>query len=164
MTSGTLQIFAGLITLRKICNHPDICTGGPKLYIGEDTGGDPSLEYGYWKRSGKMIVVEALLKLWKQQGHRVLLFSQSKVVSSEHPPRSIQLVSSNLHQFSLRFLKRYNDFIEQEQCLYFSLQMLDILEAFTQNRGYSYLRMDGCTPISSRQAMITTYNQVQINL
>lgn len=30
------------------------------------------------------------------------------------PPRSIQLVSSNLHQFSLRFLKRYNDFIEQE--------------------------------------------------
>ena len=78
---GSLQIFAGLITLRKICNHPDICTGGPKLFIGEDTRGDPTLEYGYWKRSGKMIVVEALLKLWKQQGHRVLLFSQSRAVS-----------------------------------------------------------------------------------
>lgn len=76
----TQQIFAGLITLRKICNHPDICTGGPKLLIGEDTEGDPTLEYGYWKRSGKMIVVEALLKLWKQQGHRVLLFSQSRAV------------------------------------------------------------------------------------
>ncbi|XP_061192459.1 DNA excision repair protein ERCC-6-like [Saccostrea echinata] len=114
--AGKYQIFAGLITLRKICNHPDICTGGPKLFIGEDSQGDPSLEYGYWKRSGKMIVVEALLKLWKQQGHRVLLFSQSRA-------------------------------------------MLDILESFTQSRNYSYLRMDGGTPISSRQAMITTYNQ-----
>lgn len=75
------QIFAGLITLRKICNHPDISTGGPKLYIGETPGNDESLEYGFYKRSGKMIVVEALLRLWKKQGHKVLLFSQGTVVS-----------------------------------------------------------------------------------
>jgi hypothetical protein len=30
------------------------------------------------KRSGKMIVVESLLKLWKEQGHKVLLFTQSR--------------------------------------------------------------------------------------
>lgn len=36
---------------------------------------------GYWKKSGKMIVVEALLKMWKKQGHRVLLFTQSVKVS-----------------------------------------------------------------------------------
>lgn len=24
-------------------------------------------KYGYWKRSGKMIVIESLLKLWKKQ-------------------------------------------------------------------------------------------------
>ena len=42
--------------------------------------GDESLEYGHWKRSGKMIVVESLLQLWKKQNHRVLLFTQSKQV------------------------------------------------------------------------------------
>jgi DNA excision repair protein ERCC-6 len=36
---------------------------------------------GFYKRSGKMIVVEALLRLWKKQGHKVLLFSQGTVVS-----------------------------------------------------------------------------------
>jgi DNA excision repair protein ERCC-6 len=39
------------------------------LYIGETPGNDESLEYGFYKRSGKMIVVEALLRLWKKQGH-----------------------------------------------------------------------------------------------
>ncbi|XP_042905022.1 DNA excision repair protein ERCC-6 isoform X2 [Parasteatoda tepidariorum] len=74
-----LQVFVGLINLRKICNHPDLFDGGPKIF--KDT--DESLlgvedHYGYYKRSGKMIVVEALLKLWHQQGHRVLLFTQSR--------------------------------------------------------------------------------------
>ena len=36
--------------------------------------------YGWGQRSGKMIVVEALLKMWFHQKHRVLLFSQSKMV------------------------------------------------------------------------------------
>lgn len=31
---GRLQIFMGLITLRKICNHPDLFSGGPKLFKG----------------------------------------------------------------------------------------------------------------------------------
>lgn len=80
---GIFQIFAGLITLRKICNHPDLVSGGPKLLISEakDEENLPEdLHFGYWRRSGKMIVVESLLKLWKQQNHRVLLFSQSKQV------------------------------------------------------------------------------------
>ena len=82
-----LQAFPGLITLRKVCNHPDLSTGGPKVFgpIGsdktEDTVTDDTDEYGYWERSGKMIVVESLLKLWKRQGHKVLLFSQSRQVS-----------------------------------------------------------------------------------
>ena len=76
----------GLITLRKICNHPDLSTGGPRVLVGQDTAGDRELEYGYWRRSGKLVVVEALLKLWHQQGHRVLLFSQSTAVSCSPPP------------------------------------------------------------------------------
>ena len=80
-------MFAGLIKLRKICNHPDLVSGGPRLFISEQSAADvddaslpANLHYGYWKRSGKMIVVESLLKLWKEQGQRVLLFSQSKQV------------------------------------------------------------------------------------
>ncbi|CAG2068456.1 unnamed protein product, partial [Timema podura] len=29
---GTAQIFVGLIALRKICNHPDLFSGGNKLF------------------------------------------------------------------------------------------------------------------------------------
>lgn len=36
--------------------------------------------YGHWSKSGKMIVVETLLKIWKKQGHRVLLFTQGQQV------------------------------------------------------------------------------------
>ncbi|XP_071482267.1 DNA excision repair protein ERCC-6-like [Diadema antillarum] len=78
---GEYQVFAGLITLRKICNHPDLVSGGPKIYSHQNLADDDLTEdqrFGYWKRSGKMIVVESLLKLWKKQNHRVLLFSQSK--------------------------------------------------------------------------------------
>jgi DNA excision repair protein ERCC-6 len=74
-------VFSGLIQLRKICNHPDLATGGPRVFGGDNSDNDPTQEYGYWKRAGKMIVVDALLKLWKKQGHRALLFTQSKQVS-----------------------------------------------------------------------------------
>ena len=76
------QVFPGLTTLRKICNHPDLSTGGPRVFgvPGEDGGLDEDMEYGYWKRSGKMIVVESLLKIWKKQEHKVLLFTQSRQV------------------------------------------------------------------------------------
>ncbi|XP_035695280.1 DNA excision repair protein ERCC-6-like [Branchiostoma floridae] len=76
---GQYQVFAGLITLRKICNHPDLVTGGPRIMVGTDESTlTKDQHYGYWKRSGKMIVVNTLLKMWHKQGHRVLLFSQSK--------------------------------------------------------------------------------------
>ena len=42
----------------------------------------PLLEdmYGHWTKAGKMVVVEALLRLWAKQHHRVLLFTQTKQV------------------------------------------------------------------------------------
>ena len=65
-------------------NHPDLHGGGPK-HIGIASDDSPNVfsdpdseEFGFWKRSGKMIVVESLLKLWKEQGHKVLLFTQSR--------------------------------------------------------------------------------------
>lgn len=91
--------------LRKLCNHPDLyhfaeSTGrsnmtlpNPYNYGTEKSGnvkptiigGDTQSEFGYWKRSGKAIVVEALLKIWKRQEHKVLLFSQSRQVSDSKP-------------------------------------------------------------------------------
>ncbi|XP_075232216.1 DNA excision repair protein ERCC-6-like [Lycorma delicatula] len=76
---GRLQIFVGLISLRKICNHPDLYSGGPKLFSGESEEKLPENErYGHWSKAGKMIVIETLLKIWKKQGHRVLLFTQGQ--------------------------------------------------------------------------------------
>ncbi len=51
-------------------------------HSGASSGYDPDDEesYGHWRRSGKMIVIESLLKLWKGQKHRVLMFSQSKIM------------------------------------------------------------------------------------
>ncbi|XP_008574801.1 PREDICTED: DNA excision repair protein ERCC-6 [Galeopterus variegatus] len=76
--NGEMQIFSGLTALRKICNHPDLFSGGPKNLRGLPDDELEEDQFGYWKRSGKMIVVESLLKIWYKQGQRVLLFSQSR--------------------------------------------------------------------------------------
>lgn len=93
--------------LRKICNHPDLTSKAGSLWKakqdalkaelegrGGDEEPDPDEGYGDWRRSGKMIVVEALLKMWHEQGHRVLLFSQTKQVSSQG--RLLDRLSSSL--------------------------------------------------------------------
>ncbi|NXD75477.1 ERCC6 protein, partial [Halcyon senegalensis] len=77
--NGDMQIFSGLVALRKICNHPDLFSGGPRILKGvPDAEVEETDQFGYWKRSGKMIVVESLLKIWHKQGHRVLFFTQSR--------------------------------------------------------------------------------------
>uniref|UniRef100_A0A224YWR3 DNA excision repair protein ERCC-6 n=1 Tax=Rhipicephalus zambeziensis TaxID=60191 RepID=A0A224YWR3_9ACAR len=76
---GRLQVFVGLINLRKICNHPDLYDGGPKVFADTDVSMlPPEMRYGFPGRSAKMAVIESLLRLWKKQNHRVLLFTQSR--------------------------------------------------------------------------------------
>ncbi|KAM6916133.1 DNA excision repair protein ERCC-6 isoform 2-T2 [Xenentodon cancila] len=73
------QVFSGLIALRKICNHPDLFSGGPRMLRGiPEEQLTEEEHFGFWKRSGKLIVVESLLRLWFKQGHRILLFTQSR--------------------------------------------------------------------------------------
>ncbi|NXY14306.1 ERCC6 protein, partial [Atrichornis clamosus] len=77
--NGDMQILLGLSTLRKICNHPDFVADSPRILKGvPDADVEDPNQFGYWKRSGKMIVVESLLKIWHKQGHRVLFFTQSR--------------------------------------------------------------------------------------
>lgn len=78
------NMLMAITALRKICNHPD-------LFIHDE-------EYeGYYKRSGKMIVVSALLKIWIKQGHRALLFSQGRGM--------IKIFETFLEQQGYRYLK-----------------------------------------------------------
>jgi DNA excision repair protein ERCC-6 len=89
--------------LRKLCNHPDLFDGGPKILINKKTKqpiipDDEAECFGYWRQSGKMVVVEALLKMWKRQGHKVLMFSQSRKVLQ------LPLLFCKLVQLTIYFL------------------------------------------------------------
>ncbi len=44
--SGGIEAFAGLILLRKLCNHPDLVTGGPNRLGDQDESADTTLTYG----------------------------------------------------------------------------------------------------------------------
>ena len=69
--AGKRQVLYGVDILRKICNHPD-------LVHREILQRKANYHYGAESKSGKMKVVKALLELWKRQGHRTLLFSQTR--------------------------------------------------------------------------------------
>lgn len=66
---GNKNSLYGIDVMRKICNHPD-------LLEREHAHGNP--DYGNPIRSGKMQVVGQVLRVWKEQGHRVLLFTQTQ--------------------------------------------------------------------------------------
>ena len=40
--------------------------------------------------------------------------------------------------------------------------MLNILEKFVTSKGYTYFRLDGSTPVASRQGLIKKYNEVKL--
>ncbi|KAF9970227.1 hypothetical protein BGZ73_007096 [Actinomortierella ambigua] len=103
---GKRHTLFGIDIVRKICNHADILT---RVAHEDDEN------YGDYQKSGKMVVVKALLEMWQKGKHRVLLFSQTR-------------------------------------------SMLDILEKFVRQQGYTYRRMDGTTPIQSRMGLVDEFN------
>ena len=107
--NGKRQILYGVDILRKICNHPDL---QEHKVLSHKAG----YNYGTGNKSGKMQVVKALLELWKEQGHKTLLFAQHRI-------------------------------------------MLDILEKFIRSfGGFKHRRMDGTTPIHTRQSLVDEFN------
>ncbi|XP_014212607.1 DNA excision repair protein ERCC-6-like [Copidosoma floridanum] len=117
------RLLVALTALRKICNHPDLFLYSDQRQTFEEEEEEADLEidesemnkFGHWKRAGKMTVVRSLLKIWKKQGHRVLLFTQSRL-------------------------------------------MMHVLEGLVQKEKYTYLRMDGTTPMGQRQLTISKFN------
>lgn len=71
--NGKRQVLYGVDILRKICNHPD-------LQDHKNLSIKPDYSYGNGSKSGKMQVVKALLELWKDQGHKTLLFAQHRIM------------------------------------------------------------------------------------
>ncbi|KAL5340886.1 SNF2 family N-terminal domain-containing protein [Aspergillus crustosus] len=68
---GRRQVLYGVDILRKICNHPDL--QNHKLLHAK-------ANYGNATKSGKMQVVKSLLELWKDTGHKTLLFAQHRIM------------------------------------------------------------------------------------
>lgn len=68
---GRRQVLYGVDILRKICNHPDLQSH--KLLHTKANYGNPT-------KSGKMQVVRSLLELWKDTGHKTLLFAQHRIM------------------------------------------------------------------------------------
>lgn len=78
-----IRPFRAISILRHICNHPDLL-----LSVGEDgerglssmvpARDESASAYGSAEASGKMMVLKKILGVWKQQGHRVLLFTQTR--------------------------------------------------------------------------------------
>ncbi|KAI5295830.1 hypothetical protein KEM52_000094 [Ascosphaera acerosa] len=70
---GNREVLYGVDFLRKICNHPDL-TGHKVLSHKAD------YDYGNGAKSGKMQVVKSLLELWRDTGHKTLLFAQHRIM------------------------------------------------------------------------------------
>lgn len=105
--NGKRRSFSGIDLLRKICNHPDLVDHQFRSH---------ESDYGNGERSGKMHVLKELLSVWKDTGHKTLLFAQT-------------------------------------------VQMLNILEKFINSLGgFQYRRMDGETPIKTRQHIVDEFN------
>lgn len=71
--NGKRQALYGIDILRKICNHPDL-VDHKRLSI------KAGYNYGDPAKSGKMQVVGSLLELWRDTGHKTLLFAQHRIM------------------------------------------------------------------------------------
>jgi DNA excision repair protein ERCC-6 len=68
-TNGS-SMFMAIDHLRKLCNHPDLVTDATNLSEGQT--------YGDWRRSGKLRVLDELLRIWHREGHKCLVFCQTR--------------------------------------------------------------------------------------
>lgn len=82
-----MQLNNILVQLRKVCNHPYLFQGAEPgilvsslLQLGPPYTDGPHL----WENSGKMQLLDKLLAKMKQQGSRVLVFSQVCLVLVNH--------------------------------------------------------------------------------
>jgi DNA excision repair protein ERCC-6 len=92
---GRRHALYGIDILRKICNHPDLVRAADdRDHNGNEEEEEEKEEkeeedaqgklkgFGAPTRSGKLQVLASLLPLWRRQGHRALLFCQTRQMLS----------------------------------------------------------------------------------
>ncbi|OUM55397.1 hypothetical protein BVG19_g4927 [[Candida] boidinii] len=70
---GRRNVLYGVDILRKICNHPDLVDMGMKNKTLQNQS-SKSLE----EKSGKLQVVKTLIQLWRKEGRKCLIFTQTR--------------------------------------------------------------------------------------
>eukprot|EP01039_Chlorochromonas_danica_P007325 gene7325-8106_t len=139
-----VPVFRAINTLRKLCNHPALVYQNGRILWQQDkdfvrflaapanlyqTLGDlPDEEVSFeglleksgsgglrWADSGKLLVLSKILPLWKEEGHKVLIFCQTT-------------------------------------------SMLGIIESMVREMKFSFLRLDGQTPVARRASLIDQFN------
>ncbi|KAH8867117.1 DNA excision repair protein ERCC-6 [Schistosoma japonicum] len=128
LLNGKGNIFPSLVLLRNLCNHPDLATGGPK---------DSCFLNEEFETDKQGIENVCLSYSWSRFGC---------------PRRSSKMlvVASLLKNW-------YN---QGHKVLLFSQgrRVLTLLERLIQLMKFSYLRMDGTTPVSQRHELIRRFN------
>uniref|UniRef100_A0A452I1S5 Uncharacterized protein n=1 Tax=Gopherus agassizii TaxID=38772 RepID=A0A452I1S5_9SAUR len=118
-----------MMDLKKCCNHPYLfpvaAMESPKLPSGAYEGG------ALIKSSGKLMLLQKILRKLKEQGHRVLIFSQVRWLHLS--------AGRGSHVFGMT-------------------KMLDLLEDFLDYEGYKYERIDGGITGTLRQEAIDRFN------
>lgn len=136
---GKTRLLNIVMQLRKCCNHP-------YLFDGAEPGPPYTTEQHIIDNAGKMVVLDKLLKRMKEQGSRVLLFSQmSRVLDI--------LEDYCVFRGYGKFLSRNNTLVTLSKALKFSpltLFTAPILE---------YCRIDGQTNHEDRVTAIDEYNK-----
>ena len=152
---GRVMPFKAIIRLRQICNHPVFYQSLARMGAAREREPQPTrlrhvegmfyqpeyekkarkeeeeeeeaidydaVDWREWahaleltRRSSKMLVMNEVLHLWKKEGHKVLVYTQT-------------------------------------------VSMLNIIERYAKEQGFSFCRMDGSTPIVKRQALVDLFN------
>ena len=70
-----------MIQLRKVCNHPLLINGVEENHFSQYPIGSDEYYNLLIKSSGKLVLLDKLLPKLREDGHKVLIFSQLKTVT-----------------------------------------------------------------------------------
>ncbi|XP_073245339.1 DNA excision repair protein ERCC-6-like isoform X3 [Porites lutea] len=80
-------------------------------------------------------------------------------MSLDLPTKNEQVLFCRLTEEQRELYQQYLNSKEVQAILAGNYKMLNILEKFVVSKGYTYFRLDGSTPVASRQGLIKKYNE-----
>jgi chromodomain-helicase-DNA-binding protein 1 len=164
--SGQISLLNIISELKKICNHPFLFESVLEDFRGRD---DESLLERMVLTSGKMVVLDKLLRKLKATGHRVLLFSQVRA----QPARSRRAAGAQpaCKRRHPRGLQRPAGAPSPAPAEHPAtpphpprpaaqmVRVLDIISDYMRRRGYQHQRLDGSTPAQQRHQAMEHFNK-----